>query len=182
MTSKRLFPASALLALLVLIPATASAQAFGFLGAGVTFPSGDYGDYANAGWLGSAGVGFPIGDAGLAVGAEAFYGQNNHDSPPSPKGDKTLPYGALGFVQYSFGNLDRLHPYVLGGAGLMVHKYSSDTFKGDSDTKFAYTFGAGVSYPLGGTTGLYGEGRYYGRDGTNFVGILGGLYVTFGGK
>jgi len=178
MTSKRLSAAAIFVALMLLIPAAVSAQAFGFLGAGVTFPSGDYGDYANTGWLGSAGVGFPIGDAGLAVGGEAFYGQNNHDF----KGDKTHPYGVLGFVQYSFGNMDKLHPYVLGGAGIMVHKYSSDTYKGDSDTKFAYTFGAGVSYPLGGTTGLYGEGRYYGRDKTNFIGILGGLYVTFGGK
>ena len=177
MTPRRLLPTCILLCLL-LVPAAAAGQAFGFLGAGVTFPTGDYGDYAKTGWLGSAGVGFPIGDAGLAVGAEAFYGQNNHDY----KGDKTHPYGALGFVQYGFGDMEALHPYVLGGAGLMVHKYSSDTFKNDSDTKFAYTFGAGLSYPLGGTTGLYGEGRYYGRDGTNFFGILGGLYVTFGGK
>ena len=178
MTPKRLLPAGLSLALLLFLTATGSAQAFGYLGAGATIPTGDYGDNANTGWLGAGGIGFPIGDDGLAAGVEAFYGQNNHDLD----GDKTTPYGALGFVQFSFGDMEKLHPYLLGGAGLLVHKYSSDTFKGDSESRFAYSFGAGLAYPLGGTTGLYGEGRYWGSDGTAFFGILGGFYVSFGGK
>ena len=176
--ARKLVSRIAMLLSLAVAPATAGAQAFGFLGAGVTFPTGDYGDYANTGWLGAGGVGFPIGDAGLAVGAEAFYGQNNHDYD----GDKTNPYGVLGFVQYSFGDPAKLHPYVLGGAGLLVHKYSSDVGNGDSESQFAYSFGAGVAYPLGATTGLYGEGRYWGSDDTTFFGIMGGFYFNFGGK
>jgi hypothetical protein len=168
----------AVLLALLAVPAPASAQVFGFLGAGATIPTSDYGDYANTGWMGAAGVGFPIGDAGLAVGAEGFYGQNNHDYD----GDKTNPYGALGFVQYSFGDQARLHPYLLGGAGILVHKYSSDNFNGDSESQFAYSFGAGLAYPLGATTGLYGEGRYWGSEDTTFFGIMGGFFFTFGGE
>jgi hypothetical protein len=47
-----------------------------FLGGGATFPVSDYGDYANTGYLLIAGGGRPVGDSGLGVGLEAFYGRD----------------------------------------------------------------------------------------------------------
>jgi len=162
---------------LFILPATASAQSI-FVGGGVTIPSGDYGDYAKTGWIADAGVTFDIGEQGLWVYGEGFYGSNKHDDD---SGDKTNVYGAMGGVGYEFDTGGSLGIYVFGGAGLMVHQYKPDTGDSDSESKFGYEGGAGVDFPLGDRIGLWVEGRFMGSKDTNFFGILAGLGFDLGG-
>ena len=156
---------------LLSVPAVANAQVMLYLGGGPTFPSGEYSDYANTGWMAHAGVGVPVGPKGLMAGVDAFYGQNNHSDFD---GDKTNPYGAMGFLAYRFGNPERTGIYLLGDAGLLVHKYGSDTFDSESDSQFAFGAGAGVEIPMGGKS-IFVEGHYTTSDGTNFISALVGI-------
>lgn len=159
------------------LPVALSAQSI-YAGAGLTIPMGDFGDYADTGWMGVAGVTVDIGESGLWAYGEGFYGQNNHSDID---GDKTNPYGAMGGVGYDFGDGESLGFYVFGGVGLLVHKYSSDDFEGGSESNFGYQAGAGVGVPLGDSFGLWGEGRFMGASETTFIGILGGISIQLGG-
>lgn len=178
MIKRMLFACAAVGLIGFALPARTAAQTI-YVSGGATFPTGDYGDYAKTGWMGAAGMLFPVGGMGLALGAEGFYGQNNHSDVD---GDKTSLYGGLGIVEYEFSAGGSVIPYVFGGLGLMVHKYSSDEFPEfeDSDSKFAYQFGGGVGFGLSENVLLYGEGRYMGREGTQFFGLFGGLAFGLG--
>jgi hypothetical protein len=174
-------PVLAILAGIALtVPNQASAQGF-YFGAGPTFPIGDYSDYAKTGYIGVAGVSFPIGPAGLSVVGEGFYGQNSHSDVD---GDKTYPYGAMGGLLYDLTPGVTGGIYFFGQAGFMVHKYSSDEYEGESETGFGFGGGAGYGFPLGDTE-LFVEGRYmqgsfdYGN--TAFFGIVAGVALDLGG-
>jgi opacity protein-like surface antigen len=138
----------------------AQAQTTLYIGAGGSFPTGDFADYANTGWMGVGGVVFGLGDGGFGVGGEVFYGQNNHGTDEFELDSKTTPYGIMAIADYTFGSPDGLQPYVFGGAGLMVHKFSGDGFESDSESGFGYQFGAGLSFNFG----LFIEGRYMGSS------------------
>ncbi len=176
---KSFLVAAALLAFA--FPATLGAQSI-YVSAGITFPTSDYGDIADTGWMGAGGVLFPVGPAGLAIGAEGFYGQNSSvdelDYLDSPK-----LYGGMGIVVYSFQTAGSIEPYVFGGAGLMALRLSGE---GESDTEsgFGYQFGAGLGFALSENVSLYGEGRYMGasiNDGTvGLFGIFAGLSFGLG--
>jgi hypothetical protein len=163
-------------------PATASAQASIFLMGGLAVPTGDYGEYADAGWLAQGGVTIPVGTAGVSIGAGGFYGVNNHGDID---GDKTNLYGGLGFVQYSIGDAASVSPYVYAGLGFMTHSYKSDTFPEGSGSGLAGTGGAGVNVPLGGVLGFV-EGQYltgFGDeiDGTDLFALSVGVAFNVGG-
>lgn len=170
---------SAVATLLFLLAAPAAVVGQGiFVGGGVTFPTGDFKDVdgADTGWLATAGFSFDVGDAGLSAGVEGFYGENKHDTD----GDKTNPYGAMGFLLYRAGNPETVGPYAFGGAGILVHKFSSDTTEDSTKTNFGYEFGAGLDIPVGSNVGVWLEGRYMGSSDTNFFGIIAGLGLGVG--
>lgn len=160
-----------------------SAQSI-WVGAGPTFPTGDYGNYAKTGWMGSAGVGFGLGQSGkLSLAFEGLFGSNSHSDF---EGDKTTLYGGMAGLTYQLGNVAKPHLYVFGSGGLLVHKYSSDEFPEfeDSDSKFAYEFGVGLDIPLGGL-GLWVDARYLARaesDATAAIPIMAGIYIPLGKK
>jgi len=134
---------------------SASAQ-FVYIGGGPSFPMSDYGDYANTGFMVAGGVGFPVGDAGLNVLAEGSWGQNSHTDTD---GDKTNPITLMGGLEYDFNpGGEGINPYIFGQAGIMWHKYSSDTDGSSSESAFGYGGGAGIGFPLGGVNGWV-EGR-----------------------
>lgn len=178
---------SFLLALALLMPATAQAQAV-FVGGGATVPTGDFSDFgggdgANTGWMGFGGVLFPVGDAGLSAGAEAFYGSNSHDTD----GDKTNLYGGLALLAYSFGAPGAaVSPMVFGGLGFMTHSYKSESFPAaeGSESGLAMGFGAGLGFPLGGVGGMVAASYNMGLgniDATTFIGISAGIQIAVGG-
>ncbi len=182
---KKLAPAVLLAILGLLANSSPAAAQFVYLGAGPSFPMSDYADYAKTGYLVVGGVGFPIGDAGLNAVVEGSWGQNSHDTD----GDKTNPLSVLGGLEYDFNTSgEGVNPYVFGQAGLMWHRYSSDTFPSDSESAFAYGGGAGVAIPLGGVNGWV-EGRLMnasyddgagGSSATMFAAILAGISINLG--
>jgi len=167
-------------------PLTLDAQTL-YISGGATFPTGDFGNYAETGWMAAGGILFDdIGTAGVSLGIDGFYGENKHktdDGGSTGSGDsKTNPYGIMGIAQYSFGTGGSILPYVFGGLGWMAHKYTADPLGVDVDetvSGFGYQFGAGVGFGLSESITLYGEGRYLGGSGdvsdTKFFGLFGGL-------
>lgn len=162
MKKKSVFLLAALAFMGFAIPA--QAQTTLYIAGGGSFPTGDFGDYAKTGWMGAAGAIFGIGDSGFGVGGEVFYGQNNHEFEGVDLDSKTNPYGVMAIVDYTFGTDGGIRPYVFGGAGLMVHRFSGDGIDSDSESGFGYQFGAGVAFPVGATTSIFAEGRYMGSS------------------
>ena len=150
----------------------AQAQTTLYVGAGGSFPTGDFGDYANTGWMAIGGAVFGLGDSGFGVGGEIFYGQNNHNDDFGTvfENSKTTPYGIMAIADYAFGSPDGLQPYLFGGLGLLVHKFSADNIDSESESQFGYQFGAGLAFPIG----LFVEGRYMGAEDTKYFGVLAG--------
>jgi hypothetical protein len=153
---KKLATAFCMAALGIFALSTAASAQFLFVGGGASFPMSDYGDYADTGFLLVGGGGIPLGEGGLNALVEGFYGQNSHTGVD---GDKTNPYGFMGGLEFDFNpGGEGVNPYVFGQAGILWHKYSSDTFGDASDSGFAYGAGAGLGFPLGGVNG-WAEGR-----------------------
>jgi opacity protein-like surface antigen len=150
----------------------AQAQTTLYVAGGASFPTGDFGDAFSTGWMAAGGLLFGLGDSGFGVGGEVFYGQNNaKDEYSTLFGDaKVSPYGVMAIADYSFGSEDGLQPYLFGGLGLMVLRVSGDEFESDSESKFGYQFGAGLSFPIG----LFVEGRYMGAEDANYFAALAG--------
>ncbi len=149
----------------------AQAQTTLYIGGGGSFPTGDFGELADTGWMAVGGAIFGLGDSGFGVGGEVFYGQNNHKEEVSLfENTKTTPYGIMAIADYTFGSPDGLQPYLFGGLGLLVHKFSGDGFDSESESQFGYQFGAGLAFNFG----LFIEGRYMGASDTQYFGALAG--------
>ncbi len=171
---KRVSCSLAVATLAVLLAMPLQAQ-FVYVGGGVAIPTGEFGDFADTGWTSVAGIGFDIGDSGVAAGVEGFYGQNDHET----EGDKTNPYGAMGFLMYRAGNPSRVGPYVFAGAGVLAADQSVGTAE-STETNFGYEFGAGLDFPFASRVGAWLEGRFMGSSDANFFGILAGLGFGLG--
>lgn len=171
--------------LLVAAPAATQAQ-WVWVGGGLSVPTSDYGDATNAGWLGTVGVGFPIGESGLGVSAEGFYGQNGATDEAEAGGlDKGSIFGAMGNVGYRIGDPENIGAYLFGGLGLLASKASfTDDTESDTESAFGYQFGVGVDVPVGSNVGVWVEGRYMGSSKddvtTSIFGILAGLGFGIG--
>lgn len=160
--------------------APASAQ-FAYLGGGLTIPLSTYGEYANTGYMVSGGLGMPLGDQGLSIVGEAFFGQNNHSDT---EGDFTNPWGFMGGIEYDFAGAEATQsPYVFGGVGIFVHRYGSDQFESSSSSGLGLLGGAGYFFPLGVING-YVEGRLQhasiDSENTTFVGVIAGISIPLG--
>ncbi|MCK5484346.1 MAG: porin family protein [Gemmatimonadetes bacterium] len=167
----------------VVAPSPSSAQTTLYISGGATFPTGAYAEFANTGWMAAGGVLFGVGSSGLGIGADLVYGQNNHEDLLLESA-KTTVYSAMAIVDYAFGSPGKIRPFVFGGAGIAGHRFSADGVESDTDSDFAYQLGAGVDFPIGGTTSLYAEGRYIGSGNnvdTQVLAALLGFAFTLGG-
>jgi len=165
-------------------PAQVSAQGV-YIGAGMSIPTSDFSDEHDSGFLGVGGVSFPIGMEGLSVFGEGFWGRNSF----SDEDATTNPYGLMGGLLYNFSAEGSPGIYVFGQAGLMVHKYSSDTYEDESNSGLGYGGGAGFNFPMDGVD-LWVEARYLAAsiedsagfsETTAFFGLLAGISLVLGG-
>jgi len=169
----------------------ASAQAVAYFGGGATIPTGDFaefpdggGDGASTGWMGFAGVYFPIGDTGFSPGIQGYYGRNNHDF----EGDRTDLYGAMATGGFAFGDPDAsARPFVAGGLGTLTHSYKSESFPTaeGSTTSFAAQGAAGLSFELGSVGGMVVASATKGfgdNSDTSYIGIAAAIAVPVGGS
>ncbi len=183
MTKHRLLLIGATILMGVVAPPPSNAQTTLYISGGATFPTGAYAEFANTGWMAAGGVLFGIGSSGLGLGADLIYGQNNHDDLLLESA-KTTVYSAMAIVDYAFGSPGKIRPFVFGGVGVAGHRFSADGIESDTDSDVAYQLGAGVDFPIGGTTSLYAEGRYIGSGNnvdTQIFSALLGLAFSLGG-
>jgi hypothetical protein len=168
--------AALVLAVGMMAPAAAQAQGV-YFGGGITIPTGDLDDAgAETGWMGVAGFSFDVGDSGLSIGGEGFYGKNNL----ATDGDNVGILGAMGTVLLRIGDEDVVGPYVFGGAGLMSTNPSIEADPdAETESEFGYQFGAGLDIPLGGA-GVWVEGRFMGSDTSTLFGVMAGVGIGIG--
>jgi opacity protein-like surface antigen len=145
--------------------------------ASVTFPTGDYhadaaGDGFAAGWQGMALLAFRVRRSPWGIRLDGTYGVNNANDQfkadlttqlGQPSDAKTTLVGGNFDLTYTFYSPGPVRAYALGGLGVYRVKISitsggvtSDT----SETKLAWNFGGGLSFPLGGGAALFFEARY----------------------
>ena len=151
MIRRALVSSVAALFLAFALPQTVNAQSIYVL-AGLSAPTGDYGDFADTGWLAAGGVTFPIGEKGLWAGAEGLYGQNSFSSETVDENFKV--FSAMGIIGYDIPTESSISPYLFGGLGIM------SLSNGDSESGFGWQGGAGVAFAGEGNVTPFVEGRF----------------------
>ena len=180
MIRRAIAASTAVLFLALALPLTANAQSIYVL-AGLSVPSSDYGDFADTGWLGGAGVTIPVGEAGLWAGADLMYGQNSFSSDAVD--DNFKLFSAMGILGYDIPTESSISPYLFAGAGVM------SLSNGDSESGFGWQAGAGVAFAGDSNITPFLEGRYQsaslgdeGEDATVAIfGIEAGVSIGVGG-
>lgn len=171
----KLLSLAALLAV-TLVPSVSSAQ-YVFAGGGAQIPIGDFKDAgAKTGWTATAGFGFDIGPRGLFVEAEGFYGSHKFEGT----GDKVNTITGLGAIGYSFMPDKKVTPYVLAGAGILAAQSKPETGGSHTETEFAYTGAAGLSFTLSERLNLWVEGRLLGTKDAKMIPVTAGFTLNFG--
>jgi hypothetical protein len=163
----------------VALPTDLEAQTKLYAGGGGSFPTGEFGEYADTGWLVAGGVLFPISDHGLAAGVEAFYGSNERTSGAQGI-TYDSPFGLVATVRYGITTLGSVEPYLSGGAGL--HYMGSSGGDGTVNISLGYQLGVGLGFKLSAITAIFAEGRYTANADLGYLGLLGGLAFTLGGN
>lgn len=176
MRLSRLVPAATLVALALVLPTRSAGAQLG-LGAGVTVPSGDYGDAAKNGWVVSPFFEIKLpGPFGLRLSGlwtrsdldQGFV----EDLPTPPSSDQVT-----GDVNLIGGGLDGtlnitaipvVKPYIIGGIG-WYRQSVEQSVEGvgneiadidESSTDVGYNIGLGLKIPVA-FVNLFVEGRYY---------------------
>jgi len=158
-------------AVLVAISPARAQGAYVFFGGGANIPASDFKDTHKTGWIATAGLGTDIGNKGLWVEAEGWYGSNKAKTTLVSKVDL---WSALGAVGYSFMPDKKWSPYVLGGAGVLGVK--------DGDTKFAYTGAFGLGFKAGTRALIFVEGRWLATKDIKMIPVTAGVSIHFGNK
>jgi hypothetical protein len=177
-----------LVAFTLLIPSRGSAQVGVFLGAGGTFPIGDYGEYAGMGWMLEGGVSYPITDAGLSVFGEGLLGSNGDDGNLGIDGDKTNLLGAFWGVELNFAPEADAGLFIFAEVGLLKRDVSFEQSPQHDYAESALSFGGGAGYnfPIGGLNGWvlgrYLHGQFDSDDGKiALFGASAGVSYPIGG-
>lgn len=166
----RFVRAAACLAALITVPCIANAQLSGFnVAAGASFPSGDFGNYTNTGWLGLVGVGIRPALSPIGFRAEAMYNQFSNDCGAFEDyyncgDDKPSVWGVTANALYNLpigtstaGTVGGSTLYAIGGLGLYG---THEPFYGSDQTNVGWNIGAGFRFPLTGFS-AYVEVRYH---------------------
>jgi opacity protein-like surface antigen len=138
-------------------PAVGQTPILVWAGAGPSLPLGDFGDAADTGWMGGAGILGVIGQSGLWIGAEASVGRNSFKDYD---GGNWELMGGGGMVGYTLSPGARARPYVFGNAGMMSLKASVGGDSSESESGLSMGAGAGVTYTLSPSASLFASGRY----------------------
>lgn len=140
-------------AVLMLAAGRLGAQTRIMVGGGLLMPLGNYKTADKMGFIGQAGVGFPVGPVGIRI--EGDYGQTSHQDTVS---GNTKIIGGMASVVYHFKSPSTIKPYVLGGLGMYNVKIDFSGVSGSS-TKLAFGGGAGLELKMTGAS-LYLEAKY----------------------
>jgi len=174
-------------ALTLLVPSQGSAQVGVFLGAGGTFPAGDYGEYAVVGWMMEGGVSYPLNDQGLSLFGEGLFGSNGDGGDLGIDGNKTDLLGALGGVEFNLSPEADAGLFVFAEVGMLKCdvSFELDPQNNYSESALAFGGGAGYNFPVlglnGWILGRYLQGQFDSGDGRiAFFGVSAGLSFPLG--
>jgi hypothetical protein len=164
-------------ALLLAAPQAASAQVGFFIGAGALMPMGEFGDYANTGFLVVGGVSIPTANQKVGVDVMAFYGRATHDGDLNEA--TNIPGAAVGLT-YMLSSGGSVMPYLSVMAGALQHRYDpgDSGFEEDSETQVMFGGGGGLAIPMSSMM-LFVDARYAHTKDTAFLSLSVGL--GFGG-
>lgn len=169
------------LAVLMLAGASVANAQYVYVAGGASIPNGDFKDEAKTGWMAQAGFGYDIAKVkGLFVEAEGFYGSNKHKAPED--GDKTNLFAGIAALGYSFMADKKVSPYVLGGVGILNHKFVPATGTSESESKFAYSGAVGIGYNASSTLHVWLEGRVLGSKSSRVIPVSLGFTFNFAKK
>jgi hypothetical protein len=181
---KRTLHSLAALIIAAALPATpASAQNLVFFaGGGGVWGTGDLNDGTDTGWIGFAGVDYPIKSMpGAAIGVNGFYAHIPYSNVDAAT---NIPGGFLD-VAYLIGATSpgRIKPYVRAGVGVIQHRFDTGGGYGgadsESETKAAGGVGAGVQWMMPSVTPFVGVHFVTGGSDTSFLTAYVGF--SFGG-
>jgi hypothetical protein len=130
-----------------------------FVATGLSFPAGVFGAYANTGWTIDAGYELQFGKHPTSIRIDAGLSRNGDTNSVGFK-ENTRLVRAMASVVYRFKGA-RPRIYVLAGAGLLAHRFSSedpDELTMD-DSNFAMQLGEGVTFGIG-SARFFVEGRF----------------------
>jgi hypothetical protein len=133
------------------------------IGAGASLPTGDFGQVAKTGWIGMAGLNFPMGSKAVSIRIDGDYSQN---SSKFEGGGSDKLISGFGGVQLGLGEKSS-HPYLVGQVGYM--KATCDGCSG------ALGFAAGAGFTTG---SMFVEGRY--ASASKNGGTTSVIYATIG--
>ena len=177
------FTSLAVVFLALTAPSAAQAQSI-FLSGGVaslsTFDLDGVEFDVDTGWMTAGGLLFDIGTGGLWAGIEGSYGRSNAPDQDGVSDATVKPWGAMGFLGYSFPTPGSVDPYVFGGAGISGVKISGTEDGEEFDesvSEFGYEFGGGITFGSEASKiRPYLEGRYMSGGGeaeSDFAGVPG---------
>ena len=140
MIRRMLLLSAAAVSLTVFAPSQSQAQSV-FVLAGGAFPTGEFGDSFDTGWIVAGGAKLPLGPGGLWIGVEGSYAQHDTSIP----GLTANPTGAMLIAGFDVPVPGGLSPYVFVGGGLLVPTGDLS----DSGSKFGYEVGGGFKLGSG---------------------------------
>jgi hypothetical protein len=156
----RIIPFSVVAAALLAVPMLASAQAntthFN-VAAGLTLPTGAFGDRNDAGYNVIIGLGMKQPGSSLGFRAEGIYNEFNEHGTS----DKSHASGITGNAIYDLAAGSRNNTsslYIIGGIG--YYSTREPFFSSESQTNIGWNVGGGFEFPLSGFS-AYVEARYH---------------------
>jgi opacity protein-like surface antigen len=127
------------------------------VGAGLLMPMGELGDFDKMGFTGGIGGTYRM-PGGIGIRADVSYGTTSEKTGVVDHSTKIM--GGVASVVYSLGGAAGARPYLMGGLGIYNIKVEGGGGSVDQ-SKIAFAFGAGVSFPMGtGGSQLFAETRY----------------------
>jgi opacity protein-like surface antigen len=164
------FVATGMLTVALAAPAAAQARGYVGFGAGLSLPTGDFGDGVKTGWLGQviAGITGPSGMLGGRI--DGMYVRHSWEG--TADGSTTL-FGANADLVVSPGSgASKVRPYLLGGVGFFNGKDKVAGVSSDGETKFAFNVGGGLQVKAGSRMHVFLEGRYISVRTENAIGFI----------
>jgi opacity protein-like surface antigen len=133
---------------------------FGIAG-GPAFPTGDAKDLYDTGYHGSAMLTFtaPVAPVGLRL--EGMYARMDEKSLPGSSGHVQLGSGTANLVLGPRAIAFR--PYFIGGGGFYRVRFTASRSLGgfeDTQNKFGWNAGGGISFGIGPVAAIFVEARY----------------------
>ena len=155
-----------------------------FVGGGPAFGMQDLNNGTDTGWLGFAGVDYPIMSVpGLTVGATASYTHIPYTDVDAATNIPAL-FGELGYL-IGATSPSPFKPYIRGGVGVLSHRFDvGGGYGGDgstSETKVGVSGGAGINWIMKSVSPFIGAHVITAGKSTSFFTVYIGLGFGGGG-